>query len=75
MSKTKTPHKYLVAYKGEGHLVYGETSKHSTGSHLFAEPMTLHQAKRYVKREFLEDEGPIVIYKLVPVNINKEKKR
>lgn len=63
--KEKSKHQFLVGYEGDGQVMYGNTSKNAKNEKsLYAEPMTLYQAKVY--RKSIMDRGAI-IYKLVPV--------
>lgn len=59
----KSKHEYVVGFRGDHQAVYG---KDYEGKSMFADKLTLFQAKRKAK-DLFPSRVPRVIYKLVPV--------
>lgn len=59
----RSKHEYLVGYEGDNQCRYGKDSTRSDSN--WVDPMTLWQAKRYVKR--LDQNDKPRIFRLVPV--------
>lgn len=60
-------HNYVCGYRGEKQTIYGKENKHTVIGRNWADPMTLFQAKQYIKKVNKQWNQGMVIFKLVEV--------
>ncbi len=62
-------HNYVCGYPGENQVIYGNDNGHTLTGKNWTHPMTLFQAKQYVKKINKRINQGMVVFKIVEIKL------